>query len=321
QLHKEDGNPVCYLSKKLEEEINKKLNFHIIKDVQDPTLRNPSSCQCQTLDNTSEDEQKEKLFTLGAPQQNNHQSFPEELLLDHPTLCTLQRLVDVPVTLECLPVMHHMIGCIPSTSNSLQIEQLFEKVNKFISDRSKGSCKLEVADTQIYIKTERANENISQEIGHVLSHTKGDTVYDSFSLNLDKLAVLLFQLPNIRLLWSLDSRVVEVYQRMLNSDPPLLLPTISLYPLLFSHDISFWENSQLPFNEPDFLSVIREVCGDLVVCVELLDRFHSVELNKVSRCYRLQFQAYDRALSYETSWKLQSHLRLCVASAMKVELR
>ncbi|XP_062610331.1 ferredoxin-fold anticodon-binding domain-containing protein 1-like [Saccostrea cucullata] len=316
QLHREDGNPVCYLSQKLEE-LNKKINFQIVEDVWDPTIRKPSYCQCQIPENCSEDEQEAKLSTLGAPQQNGHQSFPEELLLGHPTLCSLQRLVDVPVKLECLPVMHYMIGCIPSPSDSM----LFQNVNEFLGGISNGTCKIEISDTQIHIETHFTNEKISHEIGHVFSHTKDDTVYDIFSLNLDKLAVLLFQLPNIRLLWSVDSRVVEVYQRILSSDPPLLLPTISLYPLLFSHDISFWENSQLPFNEADFLSVIREVCGDLVVCVELLDRFHSVELNKVSRCYRLQFQAYDRALSYETSWKIQSHLRLCVASVMKVELR
>ncbi|XP_061166959.1 ferredoxin-fold anticodon-binding domain-containing protein 1-like [Saccostrea echinata] len=318
QLHEEDGNPLCYLSQKLEVELNKKLNFWSVEITQDCTLKNTSSCQCKAPENS---EEEAKFSTLGAPQWNHHQSFPEELLVGHPALGTLQRIVNVPVTLEGLPVMHFMIGCVPSLSDSMQIEQILENVNKIFSDISKGSCKLEVAGTQIHLKMECIDEKISHEIGHVFSYTKGNKTFDIFSLNLDKLAVPLFQLPNIRLLWSQDSQVVEGYQKMLKSDPPLLLPTISLYPLVFSHDISFWENTQIPFNEPDFLSVIREVCGDLVVCVELLDRFHSVELNKVSRCYRLQFQAFDKALSYDTSWKLQSHLRLCVASVMKVELR
>lgn len=108
---------------------------------------------------------------------------------------------------------------------------------------------------------------------------------------------------------------------MLTSDPQLVFPIVSLYPLVFSHDMSFWENAEQSFNEHEFLSVVREVCGDVVVCVELLDRFHSVELNKFSRCYHLQFQSFDRALSYNTSWRIQSCLRLCVANQMKVELR
>lgn len=310
KLHKEDGNPVCYLAKNLETELTEKLKFQSC-DIDFLVSPNTLPCHCQTVKDSNISETIENLCDI-----DQSRGVPVKLLQKKPVLCTVQTIEEGPISLEGLPVMHCMMGSIPEP-HVIKSEAICRLLSQVVSHVSKGDCELKIRGTNIYVC--RNTDYI--DVGKIFSHFEGQYSYELFFLNLDKLAVALFQLPNIRILWSLDSRVITSYHRMLTSDPQLVFPIVSLYPLVFSHDMSFWENAEQSFNEHEFLSVVREVCGDVVVCVELLDRFHSVELNKFSRCYHLQFQSFDRALSYNTSWRIQSCLRLCVANQMKVELR
>jgi hypothetical protein len=318
-LLKEDGNPLCYLSQKLQKELSE--NFLSV-EVSRILLADPKAIDRTNHHYKSHDSIASELAEkLTFPVANQGHVFPGELLSDRSTMCTVQMMECLPISLDCLPIMHHFMGCVPVSCDRVNFELVREDLNKVVSDVSKRTCQLQIVDSQVHITTEREDNKLSEKIGYVFSLDKCGSKFDLFSLNLDKLAVTLFRLPNIRILWSQDSNVVDSFRRVLKSDPPLILPTLSLYPLEFPHDMSFWENSQLQFSEQDFLSVIQDVCGDYVVSVELLDRFDSVDLDKVSRCYRLLFQSFDRAMSYEMSWKLQSYLRLSVASVMKVELR
>lgn len=310
KLHKEDGNPVCYLAKNLETELTEKLKFQSC-DIDFLVSPNTLPCHCQTVKDSNISETIENLCDI-----DQSHGVPVKLLQKEPVLCTVQTIEEGPISLEGLPVMHCMMGSVPEP-HVIKSEAICRLLSQVVSHVSKGDCELKIRGSKIYVC--RNTDYI--DVGKIFSHVEGNYSYELFFLNLDKLAVALFQLPNIRILWSLDSRVITSFHRMLTSDPPLVFPIVSLYPLVFSHDMSFWENAEQSFNEQEFLSVVREVCGDVVVCVELLDRFHSVELNKFSRCYRLQFQSFDRALSYNTSWRIQSCLRLCVANQMKVELR
>lgn len=310
KLHKEDGNPVCYLTKNLERELTEKLKYQSC-DIDSLVSPNSLPCHCQTRTDSNIPETIEKLCDF-----DQSQAVPRKLLQNEAVLCTVQTLEEGPISLEGLPVMHCMMGSVPE-SHAIKSKAICSLLSRVVSHLSKGDCELEIREKKICICR---NADIF-DVGKIFYHFEENYSYELFSLNLDKLAVTLFQLPNIRILWSLDSRTITSFHRMLTSDPPLVFPTVSLYPLVFSHDMSFWENAHQSFNEQKFLSVVREVCGDVVVCVELLDRFHSVELNKFSRCYRLQFQSFDRALSYDTSWRIQSCLRLCVSNQLKLELR
>ena len=95
----------------------------------------------------------------------------------------------------------------------------------------------------------------------------------------------------------------------------------SLYPMTFVHDMSFWENKDVPFCMLEYCDIIRDVAGDSVINIQLLDTYTDSVTGKTSRCYRLTFQSVDKALSYDTSWKLQSLIRLEVEKKMKIELR
>lgn len=101
----------------------------------------------------------------------------------------------------------------------------------------------------------------------------------------------------------------------------LTIKSPSLYPMTFTHDMSFWENPSIEFDELKFCGIIRNIADDNVTGVELIDIYTDTISHKVSRCYRLTFQSIDKALSYNTSWKLQSVIRLQVEKEMQISLR
>lgn len=152
------------------------------------------------------------------------------------------------------------------------------------------------------------------------------------------LASYKYSIEDERLLWSHDSRVVDQFTRNTceqyqdnvvkveqnschKQSQTDVVRSPSLYPMTFSHDMSFWENQSLPFNELEYFNIIRDVAGDCVTHVDLIDTYTDPESGKCSRCYRLTFQSADKVLSYDTSWKLQSLIRLEVEKRMKIVLR
>lgn len=156
--------------------------------------------------------------------------------------------------------------------------------------------------------------------------------------DLCKLACYRYSIEDDRLLWSHDTRVLDQFTKLTseqyqdnvakfeqNSCHKLsqtdVLRSPSLYPMTFSHDMSFWESQSLAFNELDYCNIIRDVAGDCVTHVDLIDTYTDPVSEKCSRCYRLKFQSADKVLSYDTSWKLQSLIRLEVEKRMKIELR
>ena len=143
-------------------------------------------------------------------------------------------------------------------------------------------------------------------------------------LFLDDIASLKFNIKVKRLLCSLDKRVTNQFLESDSIDGCLGNTQIkipSLYPMTFVHDMSFWENERLEFDEVEFCDMIRNIADDTVVNVELIDSYKDPETGRLSRCYRMMFQSLDKALCYDTSWKLQSIIRLEVEKHLKITLR
>lgn len=178
------------------------------------------------------------------------------------------------------------------------------------------------------------------------------------SVDLNRLICLLCSAVDKRLLWSTDAKVVQKldslscflctavqsnypdtelsqtaedcvsfqtadYQSVGTGSCKLqdLMKPVSLYPMKFVHDMSFWENETELFDDLAYCDVIRNVAGDTVISLELLDTYVDSVTGRRSRCYRLTFQSADDALSYDTSWKLQSLIRLEVQKQLKITLR
>jgi len=135
----------------------------------------------------------------------------------------------------------------------------------------------------------------------------------AFGLGLERLAMVLFSIPDIRLFWSADKRFTKQFKEgQITTFKPY-----SKYPPCFK-DISFW----LPddFEPNDFFEIGREVCGELVENMSLVDEFTNPKKGKTSHCYRITYRSMDRSLTDEEVNEMQNKLRER-ATDLGVELR
>lgn len=124
----------------------------------------------------------------------------------------------------------------------------------------------------------------------------------AFGLGLERLAMVLFEIPDIRLFWTEDERFHSQFQKgQITKFEPY-----SKYPPC-AKDIAFW----LPedFVENDFFEMARGIAGDLVESMELLDEFTNPKTNRTSKCYRITYRSMDRSLTNEEVDSLQDELR------------
>ena len=124
---------------------------------------------------------------------------------------------------------------------------------------------------------------------------------------------VLFEIPDIRLFWSDDARFTKQFKA--GSITPF--KPYSKYPPCFK-DISFWIPDD--FEPNDFFEVGREVCGELVENMSLVDQFTNPKLEKTSHCYRVTYRSMDRSLTDEEVNTMQERLRER-ATDLGVELR
>jgi phenylalanyl-tRNA synthetase alpha chain len=92
----------------------------------------------------------------------------------------------------------------------------------------------------------------------------------AFGMGLERLAMVLFGIPDIRLFWSEDPRFVDQFTPgKINKFVPF-----SKYPPCIK-DISFWL-PQTEWHENDFCELVRGVAGDIVETVELVSVYDDI---------------------------------------------
>lgn len=136
----------------------------------------------------------------------------------------------------------------------------------------------------------------------------------AFGLGLERLAMILFDIHDIRLFWSEDPRFTSQF----TAGKITKFKPFSKQPACYK-DISFW----IPptFHENEFFELVRQVGGNLVEDVKLIDKFVNPKTNKESHCYRLNYRSMDRNLTNEEIDELQVQVRSRAAEHLKVELR
>jgi phenylalanyl-tRNA synthetase alpha chain len=108
----------------------------------------------------------------------------------------------------------------------------------------------------------------------------------AFGLGLERLAMILYKIPDIRLFWTEDARFLNQFQEGAKVFTP--------YPVLpnITKDISFWTPED--YAENDFFEQAREHFGDQIEQLETIDNtFVHPKTGKKSATYRLHFSLLD----------------------------
>jgi len=136
----------------------------------------------------------------------------------------------------------------------------------------------------------------------------------AFGLGLERLAMILFNIPDIRYFWTTDERFLNQFK----SGEIVDFKEYSKYPPC-SKDVAFWLNDEYNYN--DFCEIVREMGGDFVEEISLLDKFTNPKTNKISHCYRITYRSNDRSLTNEEIDEIQSKVRNLLKEQMDLELR
>lgn len=86
-------------------------------------------------------------------------------------------------------------------------------------------------------------------------------------------------------------------------------------------DISFWNNDDKRLGETDFYDLVREVAGDLVESVSLIDEFQHPKTGRQSKCFRIEYRSMDRTVTNKEIDVFQDEIRRLVQRKWLVELR
>ncbi|KAL4978492.1 putative phenylalanyl-tRNA synthetase alpha subunit [Aspergillus desertorum] len=137
----------------------------------------------------------------------------------------------------------------------------------------------------------------------------------AFGLGLERIAMLLFNIPDIRLFWSKDERFLSQFKagQITRFEP------FSKYPACYK-DVAFWLPSAaasggsaaggaVPVHENDIMEIVRGVGGNLVEDVKLIDEFTHPKTSRRSLCYRINYRSLERTLTNEETNDLHEGVR------------
>ncbi|KAI0137252.1 hypothetical protein BJ170DRAFT_699359 [Xylariales sp. AK1849] len=154
----------------------------------------------------------------------------------------------------------------------------------------------------------------------------------AFGLGLERIAMLLFQIPDIRLYWSQDPRFLNQFTGVSDDLESLkrFVP-FSKYPAC-SKDVSFWLKSAHAaggnlkpnahdFHENDVMEIVRCICGDVVEDVKLVDDFTHAKTGRKSLCYRINYRSLERTLTNTETNDLHDRVTAALVEKLGVEIR
>ena len=237
-------------------------------------------------------------------------SHSAELLTKYDSFITIGDVYRKDEIDKChYPIFHQLDGVkkVPIGTNSVEllkttlsslVEYLFPKCEyRFNNDYfpfTNPSFEIEVFYNEKWL------EILGCGIFHKEITKNRDHDYIAFGLGIDRLAMIFFEIPDIRLLWSDSEKFTEQFEysdkKITEYNKFISFSNIDS----INRDISFWlPNDEIITNEIDksftwnningFYEFAREIFGDDVECVQLFDKFFNQKKNKYSHSFRLTF--------------------------------
>ena len=146
----------------------------------------------------------------------------------------------------------------------------------------------------------------------------------AFGLGLERLAMKLYGIPDIRLFWSKDPGFLNQFEtddfrRKIAFEPFSKFPSCPF-------DISFWlpevgDGSDDALDENDFHALAREVGGDLIESVKLFDRFTHPKKKRTSLAFRVVYRSCDKTLTKEEVNNVHDELVRRAVNELNVTIR
>ncbi|XP_077209226.1 phenylalanine--tRNA ligase, mitochondrial isoform X3 [Paroedura picta] len=140
----------------------------------------------------------------------------------------------------------------------------------------------------------------------------------AFGLGMDRLAMILYGIPDIRLFWSKDERFLKQFH-VPCIDQKVTFQPFSKYPPVIN-DISFWLPSE-KYSANDFYDLVRSIGGDLVEKVEQIDEFMHPKTKRVSHCYRITYRHWEKTLVQKEVNRIHQAIEESVVQELGVEGR
>eukprot|EP00058_Branchiostoma_floridae_P019131 XP_002604620.1 hypothetical protein BRAFLDRAFT_126779 [Branchiostoma floridae] len=144
-----------------------------------------------------------------------------------------------------------------------------------------------------------------------------DKVGWAFGLGLERLAMILYGIPDIRLFWSDDHGFLSQFKVNDINQPVKFQPFQKYEPIV--RDISFW----IPpgFERADFLDLVRTVGADVIEEVSLYDEFVHPKTKKTSNSYRIKYFQLERLLTNEEVSSIHKKIQDAAVQQLGVEGR
>jgi len=138
----------------------------------------------------------------------------------------------------------------------------------------------------------------------------------AFGTGLERLAMIKMNIPDIRIFWSKDSRIISQFKD-LNSQ----FEEVSKYPMSY-RDISFIVEKTANLN--NYYEIVRDLAGDLVEEVKLFDKYENAEKfgeDKISYTFRIIYRSHERTLTNEEVDKIQNSIEERTKEEFKAVVR
>lgn len=154
----------------------------------------------------------------------------------------------------------------------------------------------------------------------------------AFGVGLERIAMLLFEIPDIRLFWSRDERFLGQFAGVsADMDRLRRFVPFSKYPACYK-DVAFWLGSSSSagggvkanakdFHENDIMEIVRDIGGDVVEDVAKVDEFTHPQTGRKSLCYRINYRSLERTLTNEEANGYHEEVRKALVEKLGVELR